>query len=643
MPIRTIYNAAARSATTLFACFTALAGNGYCTDLDIRNFLRAPSTNRPSEADKPLPPPLLLKGEAKAQRAVPRPLRKLASGYYAGEIQLSYAQDGPFSLDKLRAMTVELTLTADGWTAPQPGRRSQTATLQELDASRFPFHASALSAIAQRIVSAFNEKGYGGIYVSVDPQQKAASPSIPVCEIQFLVSCGYVRDLKTVAAGPYHPGRQPSHKRLMRQCPLTCSEQDGEPCYLNLEAMDAYLYRVNRYPSRSVNAEIDGMPGDGGVDLNLVVNEDKPWHVYVNAATTGNQNTSELWIERVGFIDYQLTRHDDTLAVEYATSGLSPLNSVVGSYEAPWYHCDRLRWRLDGSYSSFNLQAADLNNDRVASSQWRAGPSLIVNIYQRRDFFVDMQFGAYWLDIHADNTFYDVDVDNQFLLPTVTLACEMKRPSKGLQAFVSIQHNLQHLANTNTATIDSLGRLQASAKWWLAEFNLQASSYLPLSDFDAQLGRTLSAHEFWTLCGGQYAFNYRLIPQKEGVIGGFYTVRGYPNALSSGDSVFYAQAEYRYHMRRYCEYEDVDGRTIPQLQPSQWLARFFFDAGKSHYNQRIAGELDSTLLGLGMGAEYAYKKSLVARVDAAVALKDNAQSGTKGGTGRFYGSISWFF
>ena len=627
-------------------CLLAHAPSAYALDRNGRNFFPNPFSQKNPKA-KTQPP---------IADGVALPPKTPSCYYDADVLHVIYDEEGPgpLPLDILYGLTFELGETHEGFVASEEGEEVRRLTLEDLGPLAIPFHANALSSIAKQMVGYFNARGYVGVYVQVDPRQitpkgEDLRPE-ENREISFRVSCSHVNRVNTVARRQRETQGQSvnasCHQRLARQFPLRGCDEEGrwtEDSYLNLDRMNAYLYRVNRYPGRSVNAELDGMPGDGGVDLSLIVNEEKPWHVYFNAATVGNTQTTDLWIERIGFIDYQLTHHDDTLALEYATSGFSSLHSLVGSYEAPWYHCDRLRWRLDGSYSTFNLQAADLYDDEVGSKQWRAGPSLIVNFFQHKDFFADLQFGAYWLNIEANNTFYDVEVRNQFLLPTLTLACELKRPERSVQAAVSVQHNLQHLANTNTATLDSLGRLQASPNWWLMEFNFQGSAYLPTDCCDRALGRVLSPHEVWALVGGQYAFNYRLIPQKEGVIGGMFTVRGYPNGASSGDSVVYMQAEYRYHFRSYCLQEGGEGCATSVLRPSQWMLRLFFDAGNAVYNRRIAGEENSYLAGFGIGGEYTYKKNLVLRLDVATPMKDDPSSGTKNGTGRVYASVSWLF
>jgi hypothetical protein len=140
---------------------------------------------------------------------------------------------------------------------------------------------------------------------------------------------------------------------------------------------------------------------------------------------------------------------------------------------------------------------------------------------------------------------------------------------------------------------------------------------------------TLS-HELSLGLRGQYAFDYRLIPQVSQIVGGQYSVRGFEQAVAVGDSVFIGSLEYRFHIPRMLPIRrkplDLpvigDFRVTPQ-QPygrPDWdlVFRAFIDVGKSVRNDRLAGnstELNQDLVGVGVGLEFIFKGRLRARVD----------------------------
>ena len=191
-----------------------------------------------------------------------------------------------------------------------------------------------------------------------------------------------------------------------------------------------------------------------------------------------------------------------------------------------------------------------------------------------------------------------------------------------------------------------MGRANPDASFILAQPNLQGSFYLePLidsADFDA--GHSTLANEIYASIRGQWAFGYRVIPEFEQTAGGFYTVRGYPEAAAAGDNVFVATAEYRFHLARalgvapnpskFSLFGDPF-RLLPE-QPYQrpdWdlVLRGFIDAGEIFQSSIVPGEFNSTLVGAGVGAELQVYQNIDVRGDWGMALTnltDRARSGS---------------
>jgi hemolysin activation/secretion protein len=136
---------------------------------------------------------------------------------------------------------------------------------------------------------------------------------------------------------------------------------------------------------------------------------------------------------------------------------------------------------------------------------------------------------------------------------------------------------------------------------------------------------------------GQYAFDYRLIPQASQIIGGLYSVRGYNQSQAVGDTVIIGTLEYRFHIPRVLPImrEPLnlpwlgDFRVTPQQvygRPDWDLTlRAFVDVGRSIRNgNNVASdsnfEDDETLVGIGVGAELQFRSNLRARIDWATPL-----------------------
>ena len=141
---------------------------------------------------------------------------------------------------------------------------------------------------------------------------------------------------------------------------------------------------------------------------------------------------------------------------------------------------------------------------------------------------------------------------------------------------------------------------------------------------------------------GQYAFDYRLIPQLSQVVGGLYSVRGYQQSEAVGDSVIVSSLEYRFHLPRALPImrEPLaipllgDFRAAPQQvygRPDWDLTfRAFVDVGRAIRNANgIAPgdfEDDDTLIGVGVGAEFQFRSNLRARVDWATPLTTTSRN-----------------
>jgi hemolysin activation/secretion protein len=146
---------------------------------------------------------------------------------------------------------------------------------------------------------------------------------------------------------------------------------------------------------------------------------------------------------------------------------------------------------------------------------------------------------------------------------------------------------------------------------------------------------------------GQYAFDYRLIPNAEQVVGGLYSVRGYPESVVAGDSVIIGTAEYRFHVPRALSIQPEpskfmgrDFRARPQQQFGRpdWdlVLRAFVDAARVTNSDRLSFERDETLVGAGLGAELLLYQNVSVRMDWGMALVEVQNQDVKVGSNRFH-------
>jgi hemolysin activation/secretion protein len=253
------------------------------------------------------------------------------------------------------------------------------------------------------------------------------------------------------------------------------------------------------------------------------------------------------------------------------------------------------------------------------------------NFYQRRALFLDLVAGAEFKHISVDNQLVAVTGTDDFFVPSVAVRLERNLESMRTTASLGFEFNLPGIAGTSD-NLDALGRIGAENNYSILKGEGTHSFYLePLFDPDAVNTGGL-ANEILLVARGQYSMGNRLIPNEEQTAGGLYTVRGYPESITAGDSAIIATVEYRYHIPKSLSANPTPGtlfgkefRYRPQYQygPTDWdlILKAFVDAGSVWITDPLSFEKDQTLVGVGIGAELAVTRHFNVRVDWGFALK----------------------
>jgi outer membrane protein assembly factor BamA len=222
----------------------------------------------------------------------------------------------------------------------------------------------------------------------------------------------------------------------------------------------------------------------------------------------------------------------------------------------------------------------------------------------------------------------------------------------------AFEKNLPNVANTKLRELQEFQRgLDIDDDWIVMRAESFVSFYLePLIFGDAwrdpSTPRTSTmAHEVYLKVRGQYAFDNRLIPNEMQTVGGLYTVRGYEEAETPGDSMVLGSIEYRLHIPRLFTPDRNPVRiravgpfkVVPQhvygLPDWDFVVRAFFDIG-SAWTTRARSAVDvardgELLRGAGLGVELLLMQNLSARFDYGWALKSTLQTDSGDGEARF--------
>jgi hemolysin activation/secretion protein len=574
--------------------------------------------------------------------------------YVVTEFTISYALEHPEHppIDELLTLPVQLTPTRGGYRAPRPGELTSTVILGSPPRDYTRYFASALQHINRAIVAEFGRRGIGGVLVALPDIEEGSGVDLRPrgqTKLRIKIWTGRVESVTTFADGDRFGGlpddqrtNHAAHAWILERSPL---QPGGSGELLRTQELEDFAFRASRHPGRQVEAQLSPGARPGATRVDYRVAENKPWFAYAQYSNTGTDQTT-LSRERFGFVHHQLTRRDDILGLDYVTGDFDSVHAVFGSYDTPLLSRgllgNRLRGQLAGSWSEYDASEVGVSLTSFTGEQWEIGAQLLYNVFQHRDLFVDVFAGLRWQSVRVDNQTLGEKGDDDFLLPRIGVLARRDTDTSSSSLRMYLEHNLASLANTEGGSGNSapLGRLDTDPKFTVLHWNGSLSFYLePLLDRvaweDPRSPRSSTlAHEVALVFKGQWSFGDRLIPQHEQVAGGFYTVRGYEQAIIAGDSGLIGSAEYRFHLPRVL-YPNPRPLLMPLLGEFRdraqyvygrpdWdlILRLFLDAGHVRPSDPVGAEEKATLMSIGGGVELQLLRNLNLRFDIGLALGD---------------------
>jgi len=574
--------------------------------------------------------------------------------YPVTEVKIGYKFPHPAQppVGDLLNSEIKLGVAEDGYVAPRPGVPVVSVKLGDIGKSGpQKLYSSGIKAVYNHILQVFSARGIIGVFVVVDAADITANDADvrngERTSLQFVVVTSVVKQVRTVAIGEASTADRvdnPRHEFIRDHSPLQPAAEGAAARndLLRKDVLDDYVLRLNRFTGRRVDVAISGTNTPGELDLDYLVSENRSWYAYAQASNTGTSQTADIR-ERFGYVNNQLTGHDDILTLDYMTASFTKSNAILASYQLPFMNLDRLWYRAYGSWSEFTASDVGQNNLHFTGSGWTAGNELIMNVFQRRELFIDALAG---LELQESQTNNHAGTNGlgQWLEPYLGLKVERITDLATTLGNVKL---IQYLSGTNQDELTGLGRPLPAHDPLVLQYDFAQSFFLePLLDPKKFAdGKSTLAHELYFSLRGQYAFNSRLFPQAQDVAGGLYSVRGYPESIVAGDTVVLGTAEYRFHVPRIFAVQDDPTKTpflwektfrySPQTAYGRpdWdlILRAFMDVGQVNESQRAKSESEknTTLLGTGIGTELQIKQNFNLRVDWGVPLKGVNTDGEK--------------
>lgn len=560
--------------------------------------------------------------------------------YPVSGFTLRYATEirGLPDLADLAGIEVELGHDGEAYVASRPGIERVAFHLGRVpDAPQPLFRTSALRSVGEQLVAALEAHGLSGLRVHPDPRdidpESAADVRGSFTRLRLVLSVARVAEVNAYA----DPGDASASEleRIRERSPL----QPGAP--LREGELRAYLARLSRDSGRHVVAQLRPSAEAGEVALEYRVFPERPWSAWLQVSNTGTEATTR-WRERLGMARRRLASEDDALSLDYVTGDFDSVHAATGSYEAPLASLEGWRWRLDGSWSRFDSSQLGVD-EAFSGEQWDAGAQLQRNLFQHENLFVDGLIGLRYQEVQTRDRLSGLEGDSQFVLPRIGLRLQHASSMLPAHATLALERSLPSAANADAGELQRMGRAGVDERFQVLRFDgglsLFPASWLPhaASGDASSLPRRL-AHELALSVGGQHAFGARLIPYHQRTLGGLYSVRGYPQSISAGDTVLRSSAEYRLHVSRLLG----SSRGLPGREGSEVLLRAFVDAGRALQSERLPDEAHETLLGVGLGVELRFGM-LRLRFDWGRALEALASSGVDSGDSAYHAVASLLY
>jgi len=409
------------------------------------------------------------------------------------------------------------------------------------------------------------------------------------------------------------------------------------------DSFGRFVDRLGNHPGR--NGRLLLLPGDepGAVDAVVRLSESHAVEAGAHASNSGTDTTGEWMLGGVARHN-QITNHDDRLDLSWGFSNTGERKAVSLGYRLPLLGPDVLELSLGFSHSNYDASSFAVtridfegrSNSASAELVWR--PLEMETDNSALEFFAGLGIE----ESFASNSLLAGEGRGKFVSPRVGVVARSKGRLHRSVASLSVSGNLSRISPVNRVILggidveDRFSRLSFS---YLNRFNI-GDWFTDLSDSTLILDNPGSHHLHLRAAVDVGLRDARHLPQKQFILGGTGSVRGYPESPAAGDNGFLLSLEYRFALNG--EISVGKGEKIKAAVSP------FVDYGETYVNDPKDYESDRRLLGAGIGLELGLPFGGSARVDFAKPLKKIVNSGavldgTRSGDGRVHARISWEF
>ena len=451
-----------------------------------------------------------------------------------------------------------------------------------------------IQGFIQYILSAYQDKNYGGIYVYVPRQAikegtKLVDDILPIKVIEATVASTRIT--------AYDINKNQREKPLLKREILEEWSPVKPSAVLNKKELDDFVNLLNLNPDRYISATISKGAEPNSLAVGYDVYETSPWHTYIQVDNSGTPD--RRYKPRLGLINTDLTGRDDrlTLMTQIAPeNGIEDNYAVYGSYEVPLW-TPRLRLTVYGGRSEFNTLAPGGISFLGHGSFY--GGILRLNVLQHQAWFLDLLGSLSQEKSKITPSLFPSILGSDLQWQLWSIGTEIHHRDDLSQSNIAFNQ----YTSMDESSQDEFEKARPGSK---PDFRIYTLSAMHSQFLDPYKVNRISGSYKWM------DSNHRLAPAKMTTFGGMYTVRGYKEdqIVADGGSLFSVQ--YEYDLVKLSEKEQKMANLADVNQPVQaeaekgWLKRLaplcFLDGGQARVKDHTIGEkATENLLSVGVG------------------------------------------
>ncbi len=368
---------------------------------------------------------------------------------------------------------------------------------------------------------------------------------------------------------------------------------------------------LNRNPFRQTNVTFAPGSKPWTTDVQLVTRDRRALRVYAGADNTGTEFTGYTRLF-TGCNWGNVFNLDHTFSFQWTTSDdLKKFNAFTGSYSAP------LPWRhLFNVFGGYSRVKPDIGKF-FRSEGWSAQASF------RYQIFLGQTYGPLLQDINAGYDFKWTNNNLEFVDQTSVAFIETKVAQ--ISQF-SISYHLGYNRGPHAAFFN-IAYVFSPFQGWFRHNNKEAFTMLQPGAYPIYMYAHTTLNEEYTakyvtlfIQGNGQLSNKILLPSEQFGLGGYDTVRGYPQRIVNYDNGVCVNFEVRSPAVSVFNY----------ISSKRWddglVALFFIDYGYGrphkveHPTHRHVDPPGLTLAGFGPGLRYKFSSYFVGRADCGFPL-----------------------